>query len=67
MGIQDRDYMKRRTSEAPEPSSTLAGKLEAFFSGILQRHPRLPIAVGIVLAALIVAAFLTARFSSQSP
>jgi len=67
MGIKDRDYMKRRTSEDPETSSTLAGKLEAFFSGILQRHPRLPLAVGIVLAVLIVAGLLMAKFSSKSP
>ena len=67
MGIQDRDYMKRPTSEDPETASTLAGKLEAFFSGILQRHPRLPLVVGIVLAVLIIAALLMARFSSKSP
>jgi hypothetical protein len=62
--------MKRRTSEDPERSSsasTLADKLEAFFSGILQRYPRLPLAVGIGLAALILAALLMAKYSGKTP
>jgi hypothetical protein len=57
MGIQDRDYMKRPSDNHEDASDQ---RLEAFFSGLLRRYPRLPWVVGGVLAALILGAILLA-------
>lgn len=57
MGIHDRDYMKRPSENHRGPTDE---RLEDFFSGLLKRHPRLPIIVGAILAALILAAVLLA-------
>jgi len=64
MGIQSRDYMKRRPDDDDGGrSSTPDGKLEDFLSGFLRRHPRFFLYVGIALAGLIVAGLLVAKFS----
>jgi len=57
MGIHDRDYMRR----SPSPKRTDPhDRLEAFFGGLLQRHPRLPWMVGGALALVLLAAVLLA-------
>jgi hypothetical protein len=65
MGIRDREYMKRPSDhdggQAPPPDS----RLEAFFSGFLQRHPRFFVYFGICLVVLIVITILVAKFSAN--
>jgi hypothetical protein len=65
MGIQDRDYMKRPSDDGAERAASPEAKVEAFFRGVLRRHPRLPVALGVALVVLIVAAILVARLSGN--
>ena len=62
MGIQDRDYMKRRSDDGDRrpPSGTGA---ENFLTGFLERHPRFFLYVGIGLGALIVIPMVAALLS----
>ena len=57
MGIQDRDYMKRPPANRRKESDQ---RLEAFFSTLLKRYPRLPLVAGALLVALIVTGILVA-------
>jgi len=63
MGIRDRDYMKRPSDAGDRHSPDSDSKLEQFFADFLARHPRLPWVISIVLAILIAAALLAAKFS----
>jgi len=65
MGIQSRDYMKRPSGDYDERPSTPEGKIEAFLSGFLQKHPRFFLYLGIGLALLILIGLLLAKFSAQ--
>ena len=65
MGIQDRDYMKRRRGDDDdgrrymEAESKIARWLTAFF----EKYPRFGVCLGIVLLLLILAALIIARLS----
>ena len=65
MGIQNRDYMKRPDHDDGRGSSS-DSRLEEFFSGFLQRHPRFFIYVGIGLAVSIVIAIVVAMLTTRS-
>ena len=67
MGIQSRDYMKRPSGNDGHQPSTPDGKIEAFLSGFLQRHPRFFIFLGIALVVLVIAALLVAKLSAKAP
>jgi len=66
MGIHDRDYMRRRPDDDSPRSGPADEKLEAFFSGFLARHPRLPMAIGITLVLLVVLAILLVKFAGKA-
>jgi hypothetical protein len=55
--------MKRPSDDDGERPSTPDGKLEAFLSSFLQRHPRFFVYLAIALVALIIIALLVAKFS----
>jgi len=65
MGIEDRDYMKRSSDEADRFASSPDDKLEAFFSGFLERHPRFFVHLGIAFVVLIVVALVAAKLSGK--
>jgi hypothetical protein len=67
MGIFSRDYMKRPPNDGDERPATADGKLESFLSDFLQRHPRFFIYLGVVLAVLIIAGLLVAKFGGKAP
>jgi hypothetical protein len=71
MGIQDRDYMKRQSrnrsgdgsisgsgEDGPPPTDS---KVEEFFSGFLQRHPRFFVYLGVAFAVVIIIALILAK------
>jgi len=66
MGLYDRDYMKRPPDDDGGRSGSADEKLEAFFSGFLRRHPRLPIVLGVTFVVIIVLAILLAKLASKS-
>ena len=61
MGIQDRDYMKKRPSGGGGQSEPLDQKLEAFLGGFLARHPRFFLYLGIGFGILFVVAVIGAK------
>ena len=67
MGIQDRDYMKRRRDDNDDDrefsgaGSKVAGRLSAFF----EKHPRLGIWLAVVLLGLLLAALIMARLAQE--
>jgi hypothetical protein len=66
MGLDDRDYMRRASSEeAGGASSSADEKLEAFFSGFLGRHPRFLVVAGVVVAVAILLAILIAKMGDK--
>lgn len=66
MGIQNRDYMKRRPDDDDDNrSSSSDSKLEALFSGLLERHPRFFIYVGIGLVILVVTAVVVTMLAAK--
>ena len=64
MSLYDRDYMKRPSGEDSDRPGPPDEKLEAFFSGFLARHPRLPIVVIVTLVALVILAIVIIKLSS---
>ena len=66
MSIHDRDYMKRPSDDDSPRSGPADEKLEAFFSGFLARHPRLPLAIGITLVLLVILALLLVKFTGKA-
>jgi hypothetical protein len=67
MGILDRDYMKRRPAEDDAEGASPEARLDAFFQGLLRKHPRLPLASVIALVVFIVVMAVIARFSTGRP
>jgi hypothetical protein len=67
MSLHDRDYMKRPSEDDPGRAGPADEKLEAFFSGFLSRHPRLPLAIGVTLVLALVIAILAAKFAGKAP
>jgi hypothetical protein len=65
MGIQNRDYMKRPSGEDDQRASTSDARLEAIFSGFLQRHPKLFLYAGLSFVVLVVAAIAVAKFTGK--
>jgi hypothetical protein len=65
MGLQDRDYMKRPADDDAQRAPSLDGKLEEFFSGFLNRHPRFLLLAGVALAFLVVLAIVVAKFTEK--
>jgi len=80
MGIGDRDYMKRRPEDGgnrPRRGGYDAGsgdgsgdsteaRLEAFFRGILRRHPRFFLWMGLALAGLVLVALVVAKLTFKT-
>ena len=66
MGIQDRDYMRRQPDGDGQQASSPDEKLDALLGNFLRRHRRLPLAVGIALALLLVVAVLLSKLSANS-
>ncbi len=66
MGIEDRDYMKRSSDEGEPLASSPDDKLEAFFSGFLERHPRFFVRLGIAFAILFIVALAAAKLVGKS-
>jgi len=66
MGLDDRDYMRRASNEeAPGRSSSPDEKLEAFFSGLLSRHPRFLVVAGVVVAVAVLLAIVIATMRDK--
>jgi hypothetical protein len=63
MGLQDRDYMRRPSGDDDDnrSESSPGSHVETWLEGFFARHPKLPLAVGITLAALFVAALVYAK------
>ena len=53
MGIQDRDYMRRRPDEDPPGGVNAEERLERFFGNLLRRHPRTLLYVGIGVVVIV--------------
>lgn len=66
MGIQDRDYMKRRSEDDTPRVSAPDARLEAFFDGFLRRHPKFFLHAALVSVVLIAAAIAIAKLTSRS-
>ena len=66
MGIRGRDYMKRPADDEAPRAPSLDGKLEEFFSGFLNRHPRFLLLAGVALAVLVVLAIVVAKLTEKS-
>jgi hypothetical protein len=66
MGIQDRDYMRRRSDDGGESSSPADSRIEALVSGFLRRHPRFLVYVGVGLGALGLITLIVAKISGGS-
>jgi len=64
MGIQDRDYMRRRPDDDDGHPSGSGRRAEAVLGGFLRRNPRFFTYVGIGLIALILIA-LGVKWSAQ--
>jgi hypothetical protein len=67
MGIYNRDYMKRPSDDDHERASSPDARLEAFFSGFLQKHPRFFLYLGIGILVLAALALVVVKFSSKAP
>ena len=65
MGIEDRDYMKRPSHEGDRFASSPDDKLEAFFGGFLERHPRFFVHLGIAFVILFIVALVAAKLSGK--
>lgn len=67
MGIQDRDYMRRRPDDAGGrgggDGSSAESRAEEFFARFLRRHPRFFLYVGLGLGALVILGLILSRFS----
>lgn len=63
MGIQDRDYMRRRPADAGGDGSSAESRAEEFFARFLRRHPRFFLYVGLGLGALLILGLILSRFS----
>jgi len=61
MGIQDRDYMKRRGEDGPSRGESADKTLEEFLQNTLRRYPRLPLALGLGLGILLLVAWILIR------
>jgi len=66
MGIQDRDYMKRRPNDHAPRGASADPAPAAFLSRLLHRQPRLSVYLGVGLGVLIILALLVALFSGTS-
>jgi hypothetical protein len=53
MGIQDRDYMKRRPDDDGDRRSSSGSGAEDFLSGFLEKHPRFLLYLGIGIGVLV--------------
>ena len=67
MGIQDRDYMRCPPEDDGKYASTPDSRLEAMFSGFLQRHSKLLVYFAVGLVILFVIALIAAKFAGKSP
>ena len=65
MGIHNRDYMKRPSDDDHDRASSPDARLEAFFSGFLQKHPRFFLYLAIGIIALFALAFVAIKFSGR--
>jgi hypothetical protein len=65
MGIEDRDYMKRRSDADDARASSSDSGVEELFSRFLQRHPRFFIYVGVGIGVLVVAALILSKLSGK--
>ena len=65
MGIEDRDYMRPRSDDDSGWSGSGEEDAEALLSGILERHPRLPMLLITSLAALGVLVILAVKFAGK--
>jgi len=66
MGIEDRDYMKRSLDDDDQLASSPDDKLEAVFSGFLEKHPRFFVHLGIAFAVLVIVALVAAKLLGKS-
>jgi hypothetical protein len=69
MGIQDRDYMKRRPSDDDDrrggsSGSSTGANAEEMVSRFLERHPKFFWYAGIALGALVVIGLAIAKLSA---
>ena len=53
MGIQDRDYMKRKPGDAPSRDPSVEGRLDQLATNLLGKHRRFMLGVVIGIGALI--------------
>lgn len=61
MGIQDRDYMRRKDDESSDPDSPeLESRAEAFVGRFSRRYSGLFIFVGVALIVIVILALLSA-------
>lgn len=66
MGIGDRDYMKRPSSDdGARRSSSLDSKAEDALRGVLRRHPNLFKYAGLGIGALVVIGIVAAEIISR--
>ena len=65
MGLHDRDYMRRDLDEDGANASSSDEKLEAFFSGFLRRHPRVPMVIGVVLVVVLVVTVVVVKLAGK--
>jgi hypothetical protein len=63
MGIQDRDYMKRRPNREAERGAASDPTPGAFLRRLYQREPRLSLYLGLILGGLVILALVAALFS----
>jgi hypothetical protein len=72
MGLEDREYMHRREDDAPydassyeaEPYESSSDRVADVLRGFFQRNPRFFLYAGIILAALIIGAIVTAAMNA---
>jgi hypothetical protein len=66
MGLHDRDYMKGPSEDDRHRTSSPDARLDAFFSGFLDRHPRFFTRLLVGLAALALLAIIISKFANKS-
>jgi hypothetical protein len=66
MGLDDRDYMKRRPDDDAPHGSSPDEKLESFISGFLARHPKLPIVIGVSMVLVVVVVVIGIKLANAS-